>query len=172
MQGIFSLDPSYRTIETCNLLDIWSDWWGNMTWPTKRQKQKQWQTYFENTSKERSVWLLTRGTRVSPRYLELWQGIRTSYCNPFSSLVECYLVSNWSRALRVSKPLPNQIFWTLNVHEKTEQCCTLLWTSWCRSRCRCTSTGTTPAFNSRILSRFSSCLKLNILLGHKGRGSS
>ena len=70
------------------------------------------------------------------------------------------------------EPLPNQIFWTLNVHEKTEQCCTLLWTSWCRSRCRCTSTGTTPAFNSRILSRFSSCLKLNIWLGHKGRGSS
>ena len=30
-----------------------------MTWPTKRQKQKQWQIYFENTSKERSVWLLT-----------------------------------------------------------------------------------------------------------------
>ena len=70
------------------------------------------------------------------------------------------------------EPLPNQIFWTLNVHEKTEQCCTLLWTSWCRSRCRCTSTGTTPAFNSRILSRFSSCLKLNIWIGHKGRGSS
>ena len=35
MQGIFSLNPSYRNIETCNLLDIWSDWWGNMTWPKK-----------------------------------------------------------------------------------------------------------------------------------------
>ena len=25
-------------LETCNLWDIWSDWWGNMTWPTKKTK--------------------------------------------------------------------------------------------------------------------------------------
>ena len=45
--------------ETFDLWDISSQWWESMTWPTKRQRQRQWQIYFENTSKERSVWLLT-----------------------------------------------------------------------------------------------------------------
>ena len=42
---------------------IWSEWWENMTWPTKRQqerqRQRQWQIHLENTSKERSLRLLT-----------------------------------------------------------------------------------------------------------------
>ena len=37
-------------LETCDLWDIWSEWWGDMTWPTKRQWQRQRQRYFENTS--------------------------------------------------------------------------------------------------------------------------
>ena len=28
--------------ETCDFRDIWSEWWGDMTWPTKRQLLKQW----------------------------------------------------------------------------------------------------------------------------------
>ena len=28
-------------LETCDLWDIWSEWWGDMTWPTKRQWQRQ-----------------------------------------------------------------------------------------------------------------------------------
>ena len=27
-------------LETCDLWDIWSEWWGDMTWPTKRQRQR------------------------------------------------------------------------------------------------------------------------------------
>ena len=47
-------------LETCDLWDIWSKWWGDMTWPTKsqwdRQRQRQWQRqiHLENTFKERS----------------------------------------------------------------------------------------------------------------------
>ena len=29
------------TLEHCDLWDIWSEWWGDMTWPTKRQLQRQ-----------------------------------------------------------------------------------------------------------------------------------
>ena len=35
-------EPLQRAIiETCELWDIWSEWWGDMTWPTKRQLQRQ-----------------------------------------------------------------------------------------------------------------------------------
>ena len=39
---------TFRVIlEHCDLWDIWSEWWGDMTWPTKRrwkrQRQRQWQ---------------------------------------------------------------------------------------------------------------------------------
>ena len=48
------------TLETCDLWDIWSGWWGHMTWPTKRrwqrqiQRQRQWQRqiHLEITFKE------------------------------------------------------------------------------------------------------------------------
>ena len=51
--------------ETFDLWDIWSGWWENMTWPTKRQRrrqrqwQRQWQIHLENTAKEQSLRLLT-----------------------------------------------------------------------------------------------------------------
>ena len=49
------------TLETCDLWDIWSEWWEDMTCPTKiqweRQIQRQWQwqrqKHLENTFKER-----------------------------------------------------------------------------------------------------------------------
>ena len=58
-------------LETCDLWDIWSDWWGDMNWPKKRQWQRQWQRqrqwqkqiHLENTS----TWLLylcESGTRL------------------------------------------------------------------------------------------------------------
>ena len=28
-------------LDTCDLWDIWSEWWGDITWPTKRQWQRQ-----------------------------------------------------------------------------------------------------------------------------------
>jgi len=50
------------TPESCDLWDIWSEWWGDMNWPTKiwwkwqrqrqRQRQKQRQKHLENTFKE------------------------------------------------------------------------------------------------------------------------
>ena len=51
--------------ETFDLWDIWSGWWENMTWPTKRQRRRQrqwqrkWQIHLENTFKEQSLRLLT-----------------------------------------------------------------------------------------------------------------
>ena len=43
------------------LWNIWSEWWENMTWTIKRQRerQRQWQIHLENTFKERSLRLLT-----------------------------------------------------------------------------------------------------------------
>ena len=43
-------------LETFYLWDIWSEWCGNMTWPKKRQQQRQWQwrIHLENTNKEGS----------------------------------------------------------------------------------------------------------------------
>ena len=48
-------------LHTSIQLNIWSEWLGNMTWLIKRQqqRQRQWQIYFENTSKEWSLLLLT-----------------------------------------------------------------------------------------------------------------
>ena len=53
-------------LEPCDLLYKWSEWWGHMTWPSKRQllrqwqrqrqRQRQWQRHIhlENTFKEQS----------------------------------------------------------------------------------------------------------------------
>ena len=52
-------------LDTCDLWDIWSEWWGYMTWPKKRQRQVQRQTqwqrqiHFESTWKERPQRLVT-----------------------------------------------------------------------------------------------------------------
>ena len=39
------------TLETCDLWDIWSEWWGDMTRPEKRQwqrrRQRQWEIHLE-----------------------------------------------------------------------------------------------------------------------------
>ena len=37
--------PQRAALETCNLWNIGPEWWGEMTWPTKRQlqRQRQWQ---------------------------------------------------------------------------------------------------------------------------------
>ena len=51
--------PQLVTPKTFDLWDIWSEWWGNMAWPTKRQwqwqwqRQRQWQRHLEKTQKER-----------------------------------------------------------------------------------------------------------------------
>ena len=34
-QSTFTFDIQRATQETCNLWDIWSEWWGDMTWPKK-----------------------------------------------------------------------------------------------------------------------------------------
>ena len=59
-------------LETCNLWDIWSEWWGNMTWPTKRQQRRQtqwqWQKFrvwplihcYESDSSRPNWWGLTK----------------------------------------------------------------------------------------------------------------
>ena len=45
--SIFTFDLQRATLETCDLWDILSEWWGNMTWPTFWQF---WQflTFFDN----------------------------------------------------------------------------------------------------------------------------
>ena len=55
-------------LESCDLWYIWSGWWGDMTWPKKRQWQRQiqrqWQRqiYLESTFRERSQRLVTFAT--------------------------------------------------------------------------------------------------------------
>ena len=58
--------------ETFELWDIWSEWWGNMTWPTKRQQRRQtqwqWQKFrvwplihcYESDSSRPNWWGLTK----------------------------------------------------------------------------------------------------------------
>ena len=52
----FKTHTNRVTLETCDLWDIWSEWWGNMTWPKKRQWQRQIQRqrqiHLESTFKE------------------------------------------------------------------------------------------------------------------------
>ena len=51
------LDIQRATLETCDLWDIWSEWWEDMTWPKQnwqRQRQRQRQRHFEKTSYEQS----------------------------------------------------------------------------------------------------------------------
>ena len=55
-------------LETCDLWDIWSKWWGEMTWPTKKQwqwqiqRQRQWQIHLENNP--RHLWPLRHLIRM------------------------------------------------------------------------------------------------------------
>ena len=66
MANTFRKHLSRAIFETCDLWDIWSEWWENMTWPTKRQRQRQiqrqWQIHLENTFKERSLRIVTLKT--------------------------------------------------------------------------------------------------------------
>ena len=58
--GILLIDIQKVTQLTCDLWEIWSDWWGDITWPKQqqwqRQRQRQWQRQIheENSFKERS----------------------------------------------------------------------------------------------------------------------
>ena len=45
------------TLETCELWDIWPEWWGDMTWPTKRQWRRQWL--------RKTKWLMTFETLIT-----------------------------------------------------------------------------------------------------------
>ena len=57
--------PRYFWPVSITVWDIWSEFWGDLTWPTKRQWQRQvqrhgqWQKHLENTLKERPTRLLT-----------------------------------------------------------------------------------------------------------------
>ena len=61
------------TLETCDLWDILSEWWEDMTWPKKikwqRQRQWQWQwqwqRHLENTHKEQSYRLVAFVTPIT-----------------------------------------------------------------------------------------------------------
>ena len=63
----FRKHPQRATPETCDLWDIWSEWWGDRTWPKKRQwqrqiqRKRQWQRqiHLESTVKEQSQRLVT-----------------------------------------------------------------------------------------------------------------
>ena len=53
--------------DTFELWGIWSEWWGNMTWPTKRQQQRQtqWRVWplfhcYESDSSRPNWWGLTK----------------------------------------------------------------------------------------------------------------
>ena len=61
MTNTFREHPQRAILETCDLWDIWSEWWGYMTWPTKRQwqRQLQWKSHLENILEMWSPRLMT-----------------------------------------------------------------------------------------------------------------
>ena len=69
------VEKHYHTAlwETCDPWDMWWEWWGEMTWPTKRQWQRQWQwqRHLENTLKEWSQRLMNFET-FDQRDEETW----------------------------------------------------------------------------------------------------
>ena len=76
----FRKHPQRAILETCDLCDIWSEWWGDMTWPKKRQwqrqrlrqRQRQWQW------QRQSQWLVTIETLITIlkiENLDSWQSL-------------------------------------------------------------------------------------------------
>ena len=59
-----TFEKHYHTAlqETCEPWDIRWEWWGDMTWTTKIQWQRQWQRHSESTFKERFQRLVTFAT--------------------------------------------------------------------------------------------------------------
>ena len=61
-QNTFREHLQSAILETCDIWDIWSEWWGDMTWLTKRQcqrqtqrqRQRQREIHLKNTFRERS----------------------------------------------------------------------------------------------------------------------
>ena len=54
-------------LETCDLWDIWSEWWGDMTWPTKKTMTK------TNTRKKTMTQALTKTvTKTIPGPCDIW----------------------------------------------------------------------------------------------------
>jgi len=62
------------TLETCDLWDIWSEWWGDMTWPTKIQWQIQIQRQRHSQS-QRLVTFETLITILTIKNLNSWQSL-------------------------------------------------------------------------------------------------
>ena len=68
-------------LETCDLWDIWLEWWGDMTWPKKRQWQTQ--RHLENTFKEQYLRLLNFQTFD----VETWNDLqKDKHMKPFGIL--------------------------------------------------------------------------------------
>ena len=47
--------PKGAFLETCGLLDIWSDWWGDMTWP-KKLLCRNFENFFDNFDNCWQIW--------------------------------------------------------------------------------------------------------------------
>ena len=64
------------TLETCDLWDIWSEWWGDMTWPVQiqRQIQRQLQRQWHRQS-QRLVTFETLITILTIENLNSWQSL-------------------------------------------------------------------------------------------------
>ena len=58
--------PKGAILETCDLWDIWSEWWGGMTWPTS------WQIWQFSTIFEKNWQLLTNLTTFD-NFWQIWQ---------------------------------------------------------------------------------------------------
>ena len=76
MTNTFSLHLQRAIFETFYLWDVWSEWWGNMTWPTRqqqRQRQWWWQIHLENTPKERLLKTFREHHQITiPENLQIW----------------------------------------------------------------------------------------------------
>jgi len=74
-------EPCQRAIlETCDLWDIWSEWWEDLTWPKKwlRQRQWQWQRQIQRQWQRQTKGLVTFETLITILKIEnlnLWQSL-------------------------------------------------------------------------------------------------
>ena len=74
------IDIQKETLQTCDLWDIWSEWWGNMTWPTFWQHLTIWTTF---DSFNFYFGQLEWSERENLNFVQKWRGAK--FNQPFCS---------------------------------------------------------------------------------------
>ena len=82
-------------LETCDLSDNWSEWSGDLTWPTKRQRYKA-QEFWKISCTEISTWAETLPTcPILSRWSSAWIFLLLN--EKFGVNIPCLLILFWAR---------------------------------------------------------------------------